>query len=461
MSDSPAPGHAPARAALRVASRQGTRQTKTPAGAFIGGAKGRLLPASIPLRHFSAAAIYHLLAWLALAFGAAHGMGFGAGLGWPLAALHLVTLGVLGMSVLGAGAQLLPVASRQAAAGAHLLAAVWWLYTPGVAVLALGMGLARPPWIAAGAAACTLALLLWGLLTARNLFGARGMPGVVGHGWAALAALVVMLVAALALVAVWLGWPGPARHTVLGLHHLTAPYGFIGLLSLGLSYVLVPMFVLSDSPGERHQLTSLALLVLALTLAGLAALGLGPPALMGLGLLAGSISVALHLWLMARAMRQGMRRFAGPAGTLVRLGWGGLVASLVLGGVLLLQWPLPDAGLWFGLCLIGVWQLSFLLGMLQRIAPFLAAMHGPGGRRAPTPSALSHDGALQLHRICHIGALVLLAGAIGSGSQVLMFAAACVGTIGALAFCAFFAVLLWRLRRTATPNPGATHAGGR
>ncbi len=459
MSTGSGPGHPPARPELIVASRRGPRQAKTPAGAFISGAKGRLLPASIPLRYFGAAVVYHLLAWLALAVGAAYGTTFATGLGWPLAALHLVTLGVLGMSVLGAGAQLLPVASRQAATGPHLMAAIWWLYTPGVAVLALGMGLARPPLIAAGAAACALALLFWCLVTARNLLGARGMPGVVGHGWAALAALVVMLLAALALVAVWLGWPAPARDTMLALHRVMAPYGFIGLFSLGLSYVLVPMFVLADTPTDRHQLIALALLVVALALAGLAACGLRPSALMGFGLLAGTAAILLHLWLMARVLRHGMRRFAGPSAMLIRLGWGGLGASLVMAWVLWLQWPLPDAGLWFGLCLIGVWQLSFLLGMLQRIAPFLAAMHGSGGRRAPTPSALSHDGALRWHRFCHCSALLLLAGAIATGHHGILFVAACVGAIGAVAFGVFFAVLLWRLRPRAATTAISTRVG--
>ncbi len=372
-----------------------------------------------------------------------------------------LTLGVLGMSVLGAGAQLLPVASRQAATGPHLLAAIWWLYTPGVAVLALGMGLARAPLIGLGAAACALALLIWGLLTARNLLGARGMPGVVGHGWAALAALLVMLLAALALVAVWLAWPGPARGTMLGLHRLMAPYGFIGLFSLGLSYVLVPMFVLADAPAERHQLTTLVLLVGGLTLAGFAVSGQGPPALMGLGLLAGTAAVGMHLWLMKRVLRQGMRRFAGPSAMLVRLGWGGLAASLVLAWVLLLQWPLPNAGLWFGFCLIGVWQLSFLLGMLQRISPFLASMHAAGGRRAPTPSALSHDGALRMHRLCHCGALVLLAGAITTGQRGLIFAAAGLGAVGAMAFVVFFVVLLRRLQHPASTAAVASQITGR
>lgn len=429
------------------------RQAGKPVGAFIGSAKGRLLPASIPLRFFGAAAVYHLMAWLALAASALNGTLFDGALGWSLAALHLVTLGVLSMSVLGAGAQLLPVASRQPATGPGWLAAIWWLYTPGVAVLALGMGLARPPLIGVGAVACALALLGWGMLTARNLLGARGMPGVVGHGWAALAALLVMLLAALALVAIWLGWPAAPRAVVLVLHRVMAPYGFIGLFSVGLSYVLVPMFVLADAPDERLQRASLLLLVAALALSALSAFGLASVVLLGSGLLAGSAGVALHLWMMVRVLRQGMRRFAGPSAMLVQLGWGGLAASLVLAWALLLQWPLPHAGAWFGLCVIGVWQLGFLLGMLQRIAPFLAAMHVSGGRRAPTPSSLSHDGALRLHRLCHCGALLLLAAAIGTGSRSAAVAGAAVGVVGALAFCRFFWVLLERLQRAATTPP--------
>ena len=38
----------------------------TVAGAFLGGASGRLLPASVPLRFFGAAVGYHVLGWLVL-----------------------------------------------------------------------------------------------------------------------------------------------------------------------------------------------------------------------------------------------------------------------------------------------------------------------------------------------------------------------------------------------------------
>ncbi|HRH88244.1 MAG TPA: hypothetical protein PLO41_15460, partial [Rubrivivax sp.] len=83
-------------------------------GTFLAGATSRLLPMSVPFRFFAAATGFHGLAWLALLVAAPDVPRFAGGLGWPLAALHLLTLGVLVMTVLGASLQLLPVATRQA-----------------------------------------------------------------------------------------------------------------------------------------------------------------------------------------------------------------------------------------------------------------------------------------------------------------------------------------------------------
>lgn len=419
----------------------------TASGAFfLGGARSRLLPASIPLRFFAAAVVYHVLAWIALAAGAAQWLSFGGGLGWPLAALHLLTLGVLGMTALGAGAQLLPVATRQPAPGHRLLAAIWWLYTPCVAALALGMGLMRPLWLAAGAVGVAASFVGWGLLMLRNLRGGRGMPGVLAHGWAALASLAILLASALALAATWLGLPAPSRATTLALHLVFAPYGFMGVLALGLSYILVPMFALSDTPPVREQLVSCALAVAALLLAAAAALGVEPRLLRLAALAAAALAVALHLHLMRRSLRGGMRQELGRSFTLVKLGWAGLAASLAAALALVLGWPVPRLEAWFGLCLAGVWLLSFLLGMLQRILPFLAAMHAAGaGRRAPTPSSLTDDRALAIHFGCHAAALAGLALALAADSALLALLAALVGAAGAVAFGWFALIVLRRL----------------
>ena len=62
----------------------------------------------------------------------------------------------------------------------------------------------------------------------------------------------------------------------IALHVAFAAYGFMGMLALGLSYIVVPMFALSAAPAERPAWASFALAVLALLLAGAAALGLAP-----------------------------------------------------------------------------------------------------------------------------------------------------------------------------------------
>jgi hypothetical protein len=60
---------------------------------FLGGAKSRLLPPSIPFRFFSAAAVFHVFMWLGLLIAAEEAVSFRGGLGPALSAVHLLALG--------------------------------------------------------------------------------------------------------------------------------------------------------------------------------------------------------------------------------------------------------------------------------------------------------------------------------------------------------------------------------
>jgi hypothetical protein len=177
----------------------------------------------VPLRFFVAASLFHLAAWVVLLLTAPAWPGWRGGLGWPLAALHLVTLGTLVCAAIGASLQLLPVATRQPVRWPRLPGLLAWVYVPGVVVLVAGMGLSRPGWLAAGAALVIGALLPFALLLALNLRAARGMAGVVLHGWGAQAALALLLASAAALVALWLGHPVLGRDAARGLHRWPAP----------------------------------------------------------------------------------------------------------------------------------------------------------------------------------------------------------------------------------------------
>jgi hypothetical protein len=425
-----------------------TPPARAAGAAFAQGASGRLLPLSVPMRFFGAAAAFHLFAWIALGLGAVQVPRFSGGMGWPLAALHAITLGTLAMSAIGASLQLMPVATRQALGSRRAPLVVWWLYAPGVAALVAGMAAQRPLWMAVAALPVIAALVLYGVLLARNLAGARGMPGVRAMGWLALMSLVIACGSAGAMVATWAGWASWLRQGLLMLHIVSALFGFMGALALGLSNILVPMFALGPLPAQRAQLGIAALVAAALVLTVPVALGAWrQPALLaavGLALAA----VAWHLGSMRQVMRAGMRRELGGSFRLVRLGWGGLIAALAL----TVWWALDPE--WAGTttalvaCAVMGWLMSFLFGILQRIVPFLVSMHLAGtGRRAPTPSGLTDERALGVHRIGHAAALVLTTLAIAGDSVLAAYAASLAGVVGALGFLVFFVVVLRRARR--------------
>jgi len=105
----------------------------------------------------------------------------------------------------------------------------------------------------------------------------------------------------------------------------------------------------------------------------------------------------------------------------------------------------------FTVLLVPGWLLTFLLGVLQRIVPFLASVHA--GSRAPLASALSPQAPLAAHRVLHFAALAGLLAGVALDASWLVQAAAAAGLAGALAFAAFFAGVLSRLKSARVPAP--------
>jgi hypothetical protein len=103
----------------------------------------------------------------------------------------------------------------------------------------------------------------------------------------------------------------------------------------------------------------------------------------------------------------------------------------------------------FGFLLIGGWLLTFLLGILQRIMPFLASMHASrsAGTGPPLLSELAASAPLKLHAICHGTALVILSLAITADSTWLARIGCIVGLIGAVAFTWFTGAVTRRALR--------------
>jgi hypothetical protein len=416
------------------------------AATFLAGAKGRLLPASIPFRFFAGAAIFHLGAWLALLIGANDAASFRGGIGPALAAVHLLTLGVLTTTAIGASAQLLPVATRRPLLAVWPLKLTFWLVVPGLVGLVVGMYSGRTEVLIAAAVVTAGGLLLFAMLLADNLWRARALPVVAAYGWAALAALVLLVGLGIALACDYRIAALPDHASAALAHMILGGFGFMGLLALGFSHVLVPMFALAAAPPKAPALVGCGLAVAGVALGAAGALA-GSTALLTLAASIGLATAALHLWLMHRALATGMRKRLGLSFVLIRAAWVMLPVTLVAGLAALHSLAGPNGATLFGFLLIGGWLLTFLLGILQRILPFLASMHvtRAASGAPPAMSELAASGPLVAHAICHGIAVAVLALAIVIDSAALFRVGSGVGLLGAAAFLWFTADVTRRL----------------
>lgn len=420
----------------------------TAAGAaFLPGAQGRLLPPSVPFSFFGAAVVFHLAGWMLLFFAAGQVPYFAGGLGPPLAALHVITIGVLTLTAIGAAAQLLPVATRQPMAAVWPIRLAAALLIPGVPVLVYGMWFYDIPTLAAGGTLCAAGMLLAGIVLGANLLRAGGMPVVLGFARIAVAGLFAVLAIGALLVANYMGAGVSGHRTYVLLHLLFGGYVFMGFLALGFSYVLVPMFGLSPPAKTRLGLAALGLCG-AGAAAAIPGLIWSIDAVVTAALLAGLAGAGLYLLAMARAMGGRMKKRLGVSFLLVRLAWVLLPVSLLVTLAAHLSLIPLGAGPLVVFALIYGWLLTFLMGVLQRIMPFLASMHSAkGGGQPPLVSELSARPPMILHAVCHVAALALVAAGIAAQQTVLIQIGAATGAAGAAAFLYFGVQVVSRMTR--------------
>lgn len=426
-------------------------------GQFMMGAKDRLLPPSIPFRFFATAMVMHMAGWAMLLAGADSLPAFLGGFGPGLAGLHLITLGVLAMTAMGAAFQLLPVATSRQLGPAWACRLTWWIYTPGVVVLSLGMATQAMWALSVGGGLVVGGLALFGVLVGSNLLRVSELPGVTHHAWVALAALAALSVLGLTLIADMDGGFLPDRATLAASHAVLAGYGFMGSLALGFSYVLVPMFVLSPSVPDRdgRRTARLTALAVALTALGVAA---GLTIVAALGGVIGLVAIGLHLRALMAVLQTRMRKRLETFFRMVKLAWVLLPASALMGLFLALGGsPELTAPLWGWLLIFG-WLLTFVTGVLQRIMPFLASMHsGANGGKTALMSRLVAERPLLIHAVLHSVALILVAAGLLAQAPLLVRAGAASGLAGAVSFALFAVELMRRYRAhelaNSSPSP--------
>jgi hypothetical protein len=287
-----------------------------------------------------------------------------------------------------------------------------------------------------GAMAVVLALLVYAVLLFMNLLEARGMRVVVMHGWAALACLVALAATGLALVAHYEHGLALDRVAFRSAHVVLAAYGFMGLLAIGLSGFLLPMLAVAPPPSPR-------VVGCVLTAAALAVV-LGAFGWTSAAALLGLAAASAHVAAMERSLRARLRPPLGPSFLLVRAAWACLIASLALAAL-----GFPGGALVFGLALVPGWLLTLLLGVMQRILPFLASVHAA----TPRISALTPQRLLAAHAALHLAALALLLTGVLYEQVNVVQAGAAAGLAAAAAFAAFYAYVLVKVRTHGNPYP--------
>jgi len=330
-------------------------------------------PIDTPLRFFLVAPVFGVLAGILLV--AYPELLTNRWLPATLAFTHLLTLGVGTMVMLGALFQVLPVVSNRAVAGDQVIAPwVRWGLVLGTLALSTGFLTSRG-WLV-GLAALLLAFA-FGLFV--SCFGTglvRARPA--GDTTITLRLAALSLVATLVLGGMQLSvrlWPEAGLYDPhqTPLHAFVGGYGWVLLLIMGVSFQVIPMFHVAPA-FSRWVRQWLPLVIFAAN----AAVLLAGPRVAALALPLTLIVAILYAIEALKVLKGRKRKLVDYTVRFWQLGLSQLIAASLLALSLIFaeggSWRTPVESL-LGLVFALGFVLSVMLGMLQKIAPFLIYLH--------------------------------------------------------------------------------------
>lgn len=278
---------------------------------------------ALPLSHFAAALACAFLGSLA-SLAAAPALAAGAYAAAPvIAATHLVTLGWISTTIMGALYQMLPSALGCEIRWRWLAWLTGTLHLVGLIGFVSGLWMGWPGLVAGGGIAVGVALAMFALNIGMTLPRATTRDLTWWALACAVAFLVVTLILGIALAANWRwGFLGASQGIARVTHATVALGGWVLLVIIGVSQRLLPMFLLSHGATSRAARFAVTSVV-----AGAATLALGhhsEPLLRFVGpalLLAGAVAFlaqarAFYRRRVRRQLDVGMWLAAGALGLL-------------------------------------------------------------------------------------------------------------------------------------------------
>ena len=332
----------------------------------------------LPFRHFALSLAFLALFGLLLPF---NGNLFLGGFRTPglLMMVHILTLGWITMTILGAAFQLVPVALQVSLHSERLANALLPLFAVGAVTMIVALWRFQANWMVVGASLLLLAAVGYLYLMVRTLLRVRHWDVVAAHVAASVAmAFLIPILGLLMALQNTSGLLGAAYLPTLKTHLLLAALGYISLLIVGVSYKLVGMFTLTeDLLPERLAWVEFGLMLFGLTVLPLA---FYLPAwrwlgwLGGLALLAG---VGIYAWILAGLYRRRRRRLfdINTPFTQASLVW--FLLLLLAAALALTGWIPVSQSFWiaFGWSLLLGWVGQMIIGQMYKITPFLTWLH--------------------------------------------------------------------------------------
>lgn len=334
---------------------------------------------------------------------------------------HLITLGFLAMAMLGALIQILPVVAGILIPRAQLTAcAVHALLTAGTILLATAFWMSAPFLFKPAIVLLGLAFswLLGALVIGYWRAGRPAATDTVRAMRLGVVALLVTVVLGLMLGSAF-AWPLSLPLILLtNLHVLWGLAGWVGLLTIGVAFQVVPMFLVTPTYPRLVSQRLAGAIFLLLVLRSIAEVVLQGRSHWIADVM--SVLIALGLLVFAGVTLYLLWRRKRPVADATTLFWRMAMASLAVCALLSVATPqlaplLPPNSmpLLLGLLFMVGFAYSAINGMLYKIVPFLIWYHLQStldGGCAKVPSAkkiLPEQDALRQFR-CHLLTLPLL-----------------------------------------------------
>ena len=341
-------------------------------------------PLSLPMRHFALAALAFIVFAAGLCFGADRLVGFGFEAKFALGLVHVLTLGWVAQSILGAWTQMIPVHGEAPLASVGGAKAAWWIFVGGIVgfVGMLWAGSIRY-WIPAVVVYAGVLGELAVLVVTHARAKRRDWTWThftAAFGWLTLLGLVGVLMAVDRQRGIF--FRNPEGGLIAHVHMALA--GFIGMTIFGAGYRLFPWV-------SMHQIRSklegrLAFGLLNLGLAGLAldALFFGRR-LMPLWACLLAAAYLLYFAQLRPLLNAGAPLDPSLACVLLAVAGGAFWAALGVG--LAAGWIVdePAARAAYVYCALIGFFTPVILGQIHKIAPFLIWLHVYSPRQYTPP----------------------------------------------------------------------------